>query len=187
MSCSTARKTTQLGALFPYRACSCQRTKRENNSRTGFSVGKLALSRDKNMAIFCRSFLLLACLLVPGVCLGGGTVSPSEIDSLLRQKPSVRNFLMSSLDMDDTVMAALRFGHHTKLGGARMGPYMIQARPKASKDALPLEVVLCTDARFFDASGQVTEDEINAVRLEEKLTVVILRELNRLPAIPNCP
>jgi len=139
------------------------------------------------MATFIRIFLLLVCVFVPGVCLGGGTVSLAEIDSLLRQKPSVRNFLMSSLDMDDTVMAALRFGPHTKLGGARMGPYMIQARPKIPKDASPLEVVICTDALFFDASGRATEDEINAVRLEEKLTAVILRELNSHPAIPNCP
>ena len=139
------------------------------------------------MAIFIRSLLLLTCVFVPGVCLGGGTVSLSEIDSLLRQKPSVRNFLMSSLDMDDTVMAALRFGPHTKLGGARMGPYMIQARPKTPKDASLLEVVLCTDARFFDASGRATEDETNAARFDEKLTAVILRELNSRPAIPNCP
>ena len=139
------------------------------------------------MTIFIRILLLSACVFVPGVCLGGGTVSLAEIDSLLRQKPSLRNFLMSSLDVDDTVMAALRFGPHTKLGGARMGPYMIQARPKTPKNASPLEVVLCTDARFFDASGRVTEDETNAVRLEEKLTFVILRELNSVPAIPNCP
>ena len=139
------------------------------------------------MAIFIRTLLLLVCVLVPGVCLGGGTLSLAEIDSLLRQKPSIRNFLMSSLDMDDTVMAAIRFGPHTKLGGTRMGPYVIQARPKTPKGASPLEVVLCTDARFFDASGRVTEDEINAVRLEEKLTFVILRDLNSVPAIPNCP
>ena len=95
---------------------------------------------------------------------------------------------MSSLDMDSTVMAAVRFGSHLKyLGGGHMGPYMIQARPKTPKDASPFEVVLCTDARFFDASGQVTEDEMNAARLEEKLTVVMLRELNSRPAIPNCP
>jgi hypothetical protein len=85
-------------------------------------------------------------------------------------------------------MAAVRFGSHVKnLGGAHMGPYMIQARPKTPKNALPIEIVLCTDARFFDASGKVTEDEMNAVRLEEKLTVIILREINSTPVIPNCP
>ncbi len=140
------------------------------------------------MATVIRLLIVLACVMLPSVCIGGGTVSLAEIDSLLRQKPLVRNFLMSSLDMDSTVMAAVRFGSHVKyLGGAHMGPYMIQSRPKTPKDAAPLEVVLCADARFFDASGQVTEDEINAVRLEEKLTVVMLREVNSAPAIPTCP
>ena len=64
---------------------------------------------------------------------------------------------------------------------------MIQARPKTPKDASPIEVVLCTDARFFDASGNVTEDEMNAVHLEETLAVVVLRAVHSAPPIPNCP
>lgn len=132
--------------------------------------------------------IVLIATLRPDICIGGGTVGFADIDPLLRQKPQVRNFLMSTLDMNSTVLAAVRFGTHVKyLGGARMGPYMIQARPKSSKDAPPLEVILCTDARFFDASGKMTEDEVNAVRLEEKLTVVMLREVNSAPAIPSCP
>ncbi len=140
------------------------------------------------MARAVRFCAVLACVLIPSVCAGAGTVGLADIEPLLRQKPQITTFLMSSLDMDATVMAAVRFGAHVKhLGGARMGPYIIQARPKTSKDALPIEVVLCTDARFIDASGRVTEDEMNAVRLEEKLTVVLLREVNSAPAIPNCP
>ncbi|MGE5215471.1 MAG: hypothetical protein ACM3SP_00550 [Chloroflexota bacterium] len=133
-------------------------------------------------------FIVLISALRPEVCIGGGTVSFADIDPLLRQQPQVRNFLMSTLDMDGTVMAAVRFGSHVKyLGGARMGPYMIQARRKSLKDAPPLEVILCTDARFFDESGKMTEDEVNAVRLEEKLTVVMLRQVNSAPPIPSCP
>ncbi len=140
------------------------------------------------MARAVRFCAVLACVMIPSVCAGAGTVGLADIEPLLRQKPQITTFLMSSLDMDATVMAAVRFGAHVKhLGGARMGPYFIQARPKASKDASPIEVVLCTDARFIDASGRVTEDEMNAVRLEEKLTVVLLREVNSAPAIPNCP
>jgi hypothetical protein len=135
-----------------------------------------------------RVFIVLASVLFPSLCVGGGTVSLAEIDPLLRQKPEVRSYLLSSLDMDSTVMAAVRFGSHVRhLGGAHMGPYMIQARPRTPKDALPIEVVLCTDARFFDASGKLIQDETNAVRLEEKLTVVMLRESNGAPAIPTCP
>jgi hypothetical protein len=138
------------------------------------------------MPIAIRLIIVLICVMFPSVCIGGGTVSLVEIDSLLRQKPIVRNFLMSSLNMDNTVMAAVRFGSHTKLGGLHMGPYMIHARPRTPENGSALEVVLCTDVRFFDESGQVTEDEINAVRLEEKLTAVMLREANSAPPIPSC-
>ena len=144
--------------------------------------------RGVNVARAIRFFIVLAGVLLPCDCVGGGTVSLAEIDPLLRQKPEVRTFLMSALDMDSTVMAAVRFGSHVQhLGGAHMGPYMIQARPRTPKDALRIEVVLCTDARFFDASGKLVQDEMDAVRLEEKLTVVMLREVNSAPAIANCP
>jgi hypothetical protein len=143
--------------------------------------------KEWDMAMVNR-FIVLGFLMVPGICLGAGTVSLAEIDPLLQQKTQIRTFLMSSLDMDSTAMAAVRLGSHVKyLGGARMGPYIVQARPKAPKGAAPLEVVLCTEARFFDASGKMTDDEMKAVRLEEKLTLVMLRELNSAPAIPNCP
>jgi hypothetical protein len=126
--------------------------------------------------------------LTPSVCIAGGTVGLGEIEPLLRQKPAIRNFLTSSLDLNDTVWAAVRFGPQFEhLSGARMGPYMIEARPKGLKDGAPLEVVLCTDARFVNESGRVVESEETAVRIEEKLTAVVLREVGTHPAMPNCP
>src|SRR5262249_59488730 len=99
--------------------------------------------RGVSVARAIRFFIVLAGVLLPRDCVGGGTVS-----LLLRQKPEVRTFLMSALDMDNTVMAAVRFGSHVQhLGGAHMGPYMIQARPRTPKGALGIEGVLCTDAR----------------------------------------
>ncbi len=95
---------------------------------------------------------------------------------------------MSSLDLASTAMAAGRFGpHFTHLGGARIGPYMIPARPKGSTGGDTLEVVVCTRARVLDASGKPTESASDAVRIDERLTVVMLRELNATPAIPTCP
>jgi hypothetical protein len=134
---------------------------------------------------FCSALILLA---APSVSIGAGTVNFSEVVPLLEQKPGIRMFLMSSLDMDSTVTAAVRFGSHLRyLGGARMGPYIIQARPKLPENAARIEVVLCTDAQFFDASGKVTRDQFNAARLEETLTAVMLRDVKSTPAIPSCP
>jgi hypothetical protein len=93
-----------------------------------------------------QPILSLALVLAPVLCVAGGTVGLNEIDPLLREKPAIRAFLLSSLNLDDTVMAAVRFGPHFEhLGGARMGPYLLQGRPKGPKDGTPLEIVLCTD------------------------------------------
>jgi hypothetical protein len=92
------------------------------------------------------------------------------------------------LDLNDTATAAVRFGPQFEhLSGARMGPYMIEARPKGSKDGIPLEIVLCTDSRFLDEAGHVVESEEKAARVEEKLTAVMLREVGSRPAMPSCP
>jgi hypothetical protein len=125
---------------------------------------------------------------LPGVCLAAGTVTLADIDPLLRQRPQLRELLLSSFDMDPTVTAALRFGSHVRyLGGAHAGPYIIRAKPKAPHDAAALEIVICTDTRFFDPSGKATEDEANAARLEETFTAVMLREAGSKPPIPGCP
>ena len=130
----------------------------------------------------------LGWVLAPSLSIAGGTVGLGEIDSLLRQKPALRDFLTSSLDLNDTAMAAVRFGPHFEhLSGGRMGPYLVEARPKGSKGGKPVELVLCTDARFVDEAGEVVANEMKATRVEEKLTVIILREVGSQPAIPECP
>src|SRR5882724_12623804 len=89
--------------------------------------------------------------LAPSLSIAGGTVGLGEIDPLLRQKPALRDFLTTSLDLNDTVMAAIRFGPQFEhLSGGRMGPYMVEARPKGSKGGSSVELVLCTEARFVD-------------------------------------
>jgi hypothetical protein len=135
-----------------------------------------------------RLSVALALAAVPGVGAGAGTVNLAEIDPLLRQKPQIHAFLVSAYRMEPTVMAAVRFGPEAKhLGGARMGPYIIRARPKTPKNAAPLEIVLCTEALFFDAAGKQLPNEKNAVRVEERLGPMMLREAGSKPAIPSCP
>ena len=135
-----------------------------------------------------RFLIPVACVLFPATCVAGGTVSLEDVDPLLRQTPAVRDLLMSSLKLGNTVMAAVRFGpHFGHLSGGRMGPYMIRGGRRGSNGDTTLEIVLCTKARFLDASGKATESAMNAARVEERLTVVMLREANSVPAIPTCP
>lgn len=148
------------------------------------------MTADRNrMTVAGRAWLILvACVLLPVKSHGGGTVDLADVDPLLRQAPAVRSALVSSLDLANTATAAVRFGpQFTHLGGARMGPYIIRARPKGSTGGDTLEVVVCTRARLLDASGKATESASDAVRVEEHVTVVMLRVLNAVPAIPTCP
>ena len=133
-------------------------------------------------------WVLLASLAVPSTSTAGGTIGLDEIDPLLRQRPALRRFLMSSLEFESTAMAAVRLGSHFEhLGGARIGPCLLQGRPRGSKNGEPLEVVLCTQPRFLDAAGEVAAEETKATRVEEKLMEVVLREAHSKPAIPSCP
>jgi hypothetical protein len=132
--------------------------------------------------------LLVGGLVVPIASSAGGTVGLHDVDPLLRQRPALRDFLISSLDLESTVMAAVRLGPHFEhLGGARVGPYMLEGRPKGSKGGDPLEIVLCTHVRFLDAAGKVPLDETKATRIDEQLAVVMIRESHSRPAVPSCP
>ncbi len=133
-------------------------------------------------------WVLLVGLAVPTASPAGGTVGLDDVDPLLRRRPTLRSFLISSLDLENTVMAAVRLGPHFEhLGGARVGPYLLEGKPKGSKDADPLEVVLCTHVRFLDADGKVPVDETKATRIDEQLSVVMIRESHSKPAVPSCP
>lgn len=121
--------------------------------------------------------IFIAALLVPKLCAAGGTLATNELNPLIGQMPVVRDLLSSSVRLSDSAFAEVRLGPHFKtLGGARMGPYTIQARSR--RDGSALVVVLCTKARFLSSTGQeLPEARIEeATSIEEKLTGVMLRQ-----------
>jgi len=123
------------------------------------------------------TLLPFAALLVPGLSLAGGTLGTVELDSLLAQRPALRDFLRSTLRLSDSAFAEVRLGSHfTHLGGARLGPYTISAT--SLQGGKPIEVVLCTTARFLDRNGKdLPENRIEeATATRETLTGVMLRE-----------
>jgi hypothetical protein len=127
-------------------------------------------------------------LLTGAPCFAGGTVDLEHVDRLLAEQPAVRSFLRSTMDLEPTAFAEVRFGlHFGHLGGARMGPYTIRAHPRGATAGTTLEVVLCTAARFLDESGKPVADEPSAFRLEEKLTAVMIREATGASRAPDCP
>jgi hypothetical protein len=119
--------------------------------------------------------------------IAGGTLSTSELHPLMEQMPAVRDFLRSSLHLSESAYAEVRLGPEFRnLTGARMGPYMIDA--KTTKDGTPLVVVLCTSVQFLDSKGRKLPDAriIQATSIEEKLTGVMLRQQGDDTAQPPC-
>ncbi len=132
--------------------------------------------------------LLLSLALSASPSLAGGTLDTGELRSLLQQQPGVHEALTSSLNLAETAHAEVRLGsHYVHLGGARVGPYTIKATLKQSRK--DIEVVLCTQARFFSRDGAelpATGFE-NAARIEERLIAVVLGDPSPGNTRPGCP
>jgi hypothetical protein len=142
------------------------------------------------MSLRIRRFLGILGLAAPGLCSAGASVEFSVVDQLIRQQPAIHDWLSSTLVLPDTAFAEVRFGPHFKhLGGGRMGPYTFVAKPMASRAASGIEVIICTNARFLDKSGkQLPDSNIeDAVRLEEKLASVQVRDRRADAGRPVCP
>jgi hypothetical protein len=123
-----------------------------------------------------KSMLMLA-LFVPKLSIAGGTLGTDELAALMAQMPAVRDLIDANLHLSVSADAQVRLGFHFKsLGGARLGPYTIEATSK--KDGSALVLVLCTKVRFLNRAGrQLPEARIEeAVAIDEKLTGVILRQ-----------
>jgi len=142
------------------------------------------------MSLRIRRLLGILGLVAPGLCRAGGSVEFSVVDQLIRQQPAIHGWLSSSLVLPDTAFAEVRFGPHFKhLGGGRMGPYTFMAKPMAFGSISEIEVIICTNARFLDKSGkQLLDSNIeDAVRLEEKLASVQVRDKRGDVGRPVCP
>ena len=81
------------------------------------------------------------------LCNAGGTLSSAEIVPLLQQQPAVYEALLDGFTLRDSAFAENRLAYYfDNLGGARLGPYEIEATSKNSQKKMT--VVICTKATF---------------------------------------
>ncbi len=142
------------------------------------------------MRRFMGFLLGIAGVAASGLCGAGGSVEFKVVDQLIRQQPVIYGWLRSSLVLPDTAFAEVRFGSHFKhLSGGRMGPYTFMAKPIRSTSNGEIEVIVCTHVRFLGESGkELADSEIeDAVRLEETLASVQVRDKRRDRGSPTCP
>lgn len=109
-----------------------------------------------------RFLIPLAVLILPGLANAGGSASWQDAEEILSQAPQIRDHLLRSLDISE-VGGATRFGRHFEhLGGARIGPYQFEAKPRGASGDFQFLLVIETAATFLDGSGGVLgeNDEI---------------------------
>ncbi|MBS1186871.1 MAG: hypothetical protein H6R04_889 [Burkholderiaceae bacterium] len=141
------------------------------------------------MISFRHKLFPLLAVFVSGLCHAGGSVAFEDVASLLRAQPVTQQWLTSTLVLPETADAEIRFGNQfVHLGGARMGPYTFRAKVKGVAKPAEIDVTVCTVATFLDKSGRkVTKSvEKTATKVEEKLTVVLVRDA-RDDAAAVCP
>ncbi len=113
------------------------------------------------------------------VARAGGSISKGEVEEkiLSTDKPLVI-YVLRSLDLAPQG-SATRIGSRVSpgLGGERVGPFLFEARRAGSKGEYNLQVELKTARIFFDAQNKRTEDIGQAVRVNEWLAAVQVRNL----------
>ena len=106
-----------------------------------------------------KRILLLASLffVLPQIASAQGTFPFDDLKPILNQKPELAKYLFSTLEFDEGGIAS-RIGSNVneKLGGQRVGPYLIQAKPKGSAGPKVFEVTIYTEQTFLDERGKTT-------------------------------
>jgi hypothetical protein len=109
--------------------------------------------------------------------LAGGSFNLSDIQELLQQQPKRWAEIRRDYDVED-VGTATRFGRQWEhLGGARCGPYELQARKKGSSGSPTHTITIYTKISFFDSKGRKLADSpdkapLNSFRIKETITSI---------------
>ncbi len=104
------------------------------------------------------SFFTLILALAQPVC-ATGSFQLEDIMALLDQEKEIRGFLLKNLELAPGG-SANRIGQavNPNLGGARVGPYVLNAKPKGAKD-WAFEIHIEVKTEYLDAAGKPVELE----------------------------
>jgi len=139
--------------------------------------------------------IFLVLFIFPVYAYAGGSVGVEDIETLLKQKPQIKEFINKNLDISSGY-AEVRFSvDFVHLGGASMGPYDFIVVPKGQKtrpnyEDIQVLLTICTSHKFLDAKGKVIPEKTGnifvASTVHETVTAVLIREWKD-NKMPNCP
>lgn len=123
------------------------------------------------------NFFLLFVLISTSCVADGLFIFDQKIPALLSQKPVLARYLNTTLEFAKEGVAT-RVGTEINptLGGVRIGPYRLNARPKGKIGPYTLYVVFNTEVEFKDKTGKITDSVNDGIEISERLISVEIRE-----------
>lgn len=105
-----------------------------------------------------------------------GSFGFEDIQPILQQQPVLAQWLTGGLDFDETGGYAIRIGQNVnpRLGGLRVGPYVILAKPKGAAGPFSLEVTVETEIICLNKAGKPV-DVSKAQTIQEKFSSVTVK------------
>ena len=106
---------------------------------------------------------------------GGSFSFEQDLRPILNQQPVLAQWLTGGLDFDQTG-DAVRIGQNVnpRLGGLRVGPYVILAKPKGAAGPFTLEVTVETEIICRNQAGKPV-DVSQAQTIKEKFSSVTVK------------
>lgn len=99
---------------------------------------------------------------------GGSFRLDTELMPILDKNHDLKMVVMNSFDFAESG-GANRIGYNVNkiLGGKRLGPYHLNAKPKGQEGDYTLTVVFHTEIEFIDQDGKETSNFKKAVEIKE--------------------
>jgi len=127
-----------------------------------------------------KTSAILFAILLPIVTHAGGSFSvDTELDPILNQVPEIKRILSESLEIQESGWAS-RIGQavNPRLGGRRIGPYHVRAKPKGAAGDFTLELIVHTTHVLTDAKGEPS-DLPSATLISETFASVEIKPLTK--------
>jgi hypothetical protein len=99
--------------------------------------------------------VIIAFIFSAAVANAGGSFLLDDIKPLIAQSPEMQKYIFATLELTKSGQAN-RIGNNVnpRLGGTRLGPYCIYAKPRGSKGKNTMEVCINTEYHFKDKKSR---------------------------------
>jgi hypothetical protein len=132
----------------------------------------------KNKICFSAILIfIVAVLFFSSASYSGGSFILDDIKPILNQAPVIQKYLFTNFELEK-IGDANRIGNNVnpRLGGTRLGPYCVNAKPKGAKGKNTFKLCINTEYQFRDQAGKPCKLE-QAYSVKEKFGSVEIKPI----------